>query len=338
VGQALTERSTISQHRRPIPPVAGGEPRPRWSVMIPTYNCAHLLSETLASVLAQDLGSQEMQIEVVDDCSTRDDPEAVVAELGQGRVGFHRQPRNVGHTANFDTCIERSRGHLVHLLHGDDVVRPGFYRRLERGLVEHPEVGAAFCRHILADEQGHWRVISRLEQPAPGVLDGWLERIAIGQLLQPPAMVVRRSLYEHLGGFDRRIRQWSEDWEMWLRIAAHHPVWYEPEPLAVYRMRSGSLTSGAVSDGSATEECCRIVSYAGEYLPAALHARTAPLAREECVVGGYRRLRRRLDAGDRHAVTWPQIRAALRCSRSARVLLHTGLLCGAALRARAQAG
>lgn len=49
-----------------ILPVADGEPRPLWSVMIPTYNCASYLRETLASVLAQDPGPDLMQIAVVD--------------------------------------------------------------------------------------------------------------------------------------------------------------------------------------------------------------------------------------------------------------------------------
>ena len=50
-----------------LPPVPAGEARPFWSVMIPTYNCAVYLRETLASVLAQDPGPDRMQIEVVDD-------------------------------------------------------------------------------------------------------------------------------------------------------------------------------------------------------------------------------------------------------------------------------
>ncbi|MFZ0430475.1 MAG: glycosyltransferase, partial [Acidobacteriota bacterium] len=81
-----------------------------WSVMIPTFNCATFLRETLASVLAQDPGPAQMQIEVVDDRSTKDDPEEVVRELGRGRVAFHRNRRNQGVTANFNSCVARSRG------------------------------------------------------------------------------------------------------------------------------------------------------------------------------------------------------------------------------------
>src|ERR1700758_2683106 len=88
-----------------ITPVPSDVKRPLWSVMIPTYNCANYLRETLQSVLAQDPGPDVMQIEVVDDCSTKDDPEGVVREIGQGRVQFYRQPKNGGVTRNFNTCI-----------------------------------------------------------------------------------------------------------------------------------------------------------------------------------------------------------------------------------------
>ena len=112
-----------------IAPVSEAVNRPLWSVMVPTYNCANYLELTLKSVLEQDPGPEQMQIEVIDDRSTKDDPEAVVNEIGKGRVSFFRQPQNVGAQANFTTCVQRSRGHLVHILHGDDAVLPGFYRR-----------------------------------------------------------------------------------------------------------------------------------------------------------------------------------------------------------------
>src|SRR5215211_2985875 len=107
-----------SSYRAMIPPVSDGAARPFWSVMIPTYHCARFLRQTLESVLSQDPGPDWMQIEVVDDGSTLDDPGGVVAEVGKGRVGFYRQPQNVGHTKNFEICLKRSRGKVVHLLHG----------------------------------------------------------------------------------------------------------------------------------------------------------------------------------------------------------------------------
>ncbi|HVF79941.1 MAG TPA: glycosyltransferase [Solirubrobacteraceae bacterium] len=319
-----------------ISALPSGVARPRWSVMIPTYNCAEYLRVTLASVLEQDPGPDVMQIEVVDDCSTRDDPEAVVAELGSGRVAFFRHARNVGHIVNFDTCLQRSRGRLVHLLHGDDYVRPGFYRALEHGFVQRPEIGAAFCRQILMDERGNWRVVSPLERPERGVLTGWVDRLAVGQRLQPPSIAVRREVYERLGGFDPRIRRWSEDWEMWLRIAAHYPVWYEPEPLAVYRMHGESITSHAVLDPDSIRECCRIVSIAQSYLPADRYPQLARQAREECVLGAYRRLRRRLAGGQIDPLSRQHLAAAVWCSRSPRAVLRMLLLYALWWRARSR--
>lgn len=226
-----------------LEPVTDGEPRPLWSVMIPTYNCADYLRETLASVLSQDPGPDIMQIEVVDDCSTADDPRLVVEETAGSRVSFFRQSENVGYIRNFETCLARSQGRLIHLLHGDDLVRAGFYQRMQGGFERHPEIGAAICRHIYMDEDGHWRSLSPLERSDAGVLENWLETLASGQRVATPAVVVRREVYERLGGFDRRFTCAGEDWEMWVRIAAHFPVWFEPEPLAAYRMkRSGSLT------------------------------------------------------------------------------------------------
>src|SRR5919202_7111228 len=69
-------------HRAPVPPVETGVRRPRWSVMIPTYNCAGYLETALRGVLAQAPGPERIQIEVVDDHSTADDPEEVVRRVG----------------------------------------------------------------------------------------------------------------------------------------------------------------------------------------------------------------------------------------------------------------
>ena len=259
--------SVNHSYRATIQPIQESSHRPLWSVMIPTYNCAHYLRETLASVLAQDPGADVMQIEVIDDCSTKDDPRAVVEELGKGRVGFYQQPQNVGYIKNFETCLQRSHGRLVHLLHGDDRVLHGFYHKLQRGFEEHPEIGAAFCRHIFMDELGNWTGLSWLEQPDCGILNNWLERIAVQQRIQAPSIVVRREVYESLGAFDRRMTCWGEDWEMWVRIALHYPVWYEVEPLALYRKSSTSLTGNSIRTGKNIQDFRQAIDIVREYLP-----------------------------------------------------------------------
>ncbi|WP_051531642.1 glycosyltransferase [Sphingomonas sp. URHD0057] len=214
--------------------------RPRWSVMIPAYNSAAFLRRTLASVLAQDQGPGRMQIEVVDDASS-DDPRSIVDEVGGGRIGFFAQPANRGQIGNLNCCIERARGEIVHLLHGDDYVLPGYYAALDRAF-ERSEVGAAFCRWMIVDESDRTLTVSEPEQEHAGLLKDALAHLAAEQRIVTPSIAIRRRVWEQLDGFDSRLRC-AEDWEMWVRIAAHHAIWYEPELLAAYRRHDGSTTA-----------------------------------------------------------------------------------------------
>jgi glycosyltransferase involved in cell wall biosynthesis len=314
------------RYRTAIPPVASGE-RPLWSVMIPTHDCASYLREALRSVLDQDPGPQRMQIEVVDDASS-DMPEAVVEELGQGRVSFFRQPRNVGHVANFNTCLERSRGHLVHLLHGDDCVRDGFYAAMERLLEAEGSAGAAFCRYIAIDEAGDWSSIAPLEQRSRGLIGDWLEKIAVGQRLQTPCMVVRRQVYEQLGGFDRRPKGLGEDWEMWVRISAHYPVAYEPGPLALYRVHSSSLSGRMLRTGENVRDLRRVIEINREHFAPAQADEITRRALRETATTCLRRARRLLGAGDT-AGMWAQVREAIRSDASPRVLAEAAAVVSA---------
>ncbi len=289
-----------------------------WQVY--TYNCANYLRETLASVLAQDLGPEVMQIEVVDDHSTKDDPEAVVRELAGDRVSFYRQPENVGYIKNFNTCLQRSQGKLIHLLHGDDCVKNGFYRKLQSAFEENSELGAAFCCHFYIDENGHYQGGPPLEQPESGILSNWLERIAIEQRIQTPSIVVRRNVYEKLGGFDCRFSCCGEDWEMWVRVAAQYPVWYEVEPLALYRIHSNSLSRMSIRTGADIQDLRMAIEIMQSYFPIPIAKKLSNKARENVALYSVRHLvSKMLTLGDLTAATI-QIQEALKCSRSGKVL------------------
>jgi GT2 family glycosyltransferase len=307
-------------YRSLISPIRDRKPRPRWSVMIPTYNCANYLRETLASVLEQDPGADVMQIEVVDDCSTQDNPAAVVEELGKGRVGFYQQPQNVGYIRNFETCLQRSRGRLVHLLHGDDFVKDGFYRQMELAFDKNPDLGAAFCRHIAVDERGDRIWISDLEQSETGIFIPGIERLAVKQRIQTPSIVVPRHIYEHLGGFDRRFSCCGEDWEMWVRIASKYPIWYETEPLAVYRIHSQSISRLSTRTGADIRDLRMAIEIVKPYLPAQIADRISRQAKEHWALFSLRHLAPKMLAmGDRRGAL-NQMIEALKCSRSLEVI------------------
>lgn len=252
--------------------------RPKWSVMIPVFNCKDYLVQTLASVLNQDLGPDLMQIEVVDDGSTDGDIQNLVETIGKGRIDYYRQPVNLGNVRNFETCINRSKGELIHLLHGDDFVKPGFYLKMQRLMEENPEAGAGCSdwEYITSSGGSLWN--NPMIDNQKGILDNWLERIATQQLLQTPAVVVKRSTYEALGSFYAVSSM--EDWVMWVRIAAHYPVAYLPEKLACYRVHSMNITSDSFSSGKNYLELQKTIALNMQYLPIADRKRVEKACRK----------------------------------------------------------
>lgn len=315
----------IASVRLPDPPrilpVSDGAPRPFWSVMIPTYNCADFLRETLLSVLSQDPGPEQMEIEVVDDCSTKDDPEAVVQELGRGRVRFYRQPRNAGAIGNFNTCVRRSRGHWLHILHGDDTVRPGYYAHAADAIGAHPEIGAVTFRYIYIFEDGHWQHLSEIESRTPTVLGSeFLERMMLTNEIMFPAMVVRRSVYEELGGFRPELVHCA-DWDMWLRTVLHRPIFYDPEPLACYRVHAAADTARLVSTGENVRDERRFMRFLSSYVPPDQARAVYRKGKRAAAIRATRRAQDLWRKGHRSSALI-QLREAVRSSVSPPVLKH----------------
>lgn len=222
--------------------------------MIPAYNCAAYLRRTLASVLAQDPGPEAMQIEVVDDGSTRDDPAAVVAELGRGRVGFYRNPRNLGATPTFNVCLERSRGCWVHLLHGDDLVLPGFYAECERALERMPDLVMVIGQVVMIDEEERWlQVIGPPPTSAGQLVADFLPQEAVAQIAQFAGVAVRRAAYERAGGFCTLFGHVA-DRDMWFRVGQLGPIWCTPRPFGLYRVHGGQDTGQQMLRGTNIRE------------------------------------------------------------------------------------
>ena len=247
-----------------IKPLPAGTIRPLWSVMIPAYNCSVYLEKTLKSVLLQDMGPDKMQIEVVDDGSTDADVEALVLQIGKGRVGYHRQEKNVGSLRNFETCINRAKGHIIHLLHGDDKVKTGYYEKITELFNRFPDAGAAYSAWDYIDDKDNFIRHSRVENDIEGILEDWLLKLAEHQRLQYACISVKREVYEKLGSFYGVI--YGEDWEMWARIAKHYPTAYTPEVLVEYREHESTISMQSFLTGNNIRDINKVIQTIYGYL------------------------------------------------------------------------
>lgn len=200
---------------------------PRISVIIPTFNRAGLIVETVESVWAQTMSDYELI--VVDDGSTDDTQQSLVA--WDGRI-VSRRIEHAGQGAARNAGLEIAKGEHVAFLDSDDLWQPSFLEKASGALDRNPNAGFAYCDYATFDEHG---IIRTADMPPRYKLGGHL----FGELLESDfictgAILVRRVCFDQVGGFDPRLVP-VEDWDMWLRLARRYDAVYLDEPLARIR-------------------------------------------------------------------------------------------------------
>ncbi|HEV2173460.1 MAG TPA: glycosyltransferase family 2 protein, partial [Nitrospira sp.] len=125
------------------------EETPLVSIVIPTYNRPNHVILTLKSVLAQTYSNLEV---IVQDNASELDLTATIAELGDRRVRYFRNERNLGATRNFALGLGHAAGEFVGLLADDDLIDPQFVEKLVSPLVTHPDAVVSFCNFWIIDE------------------------------------------------------------------------------------------------------------------------------------------------------------------------------------------
>jgi glycosyltransferase involved in cell wall biosynthesis len=200
-----------------------------------------------------------MEIVVVDDCSSDVDVASLVESIAGSRVTFQRNKSNLGLAGCWNSCIERSRGEWIHILHQDDYVDEAFYRRL-RVLAElHPEVALLATRSFMVDENGVItsvtpRVLS-LEKGG-NVIDEFFYHTPI----QCPGVVVRRRCYEEVGGF-REDLKYTLDCEMWARTIKAKAGFVTSDVLAYYRADAENQSRKLWKSGEALADIAKLNAF-----------------------------------------------------------------------------
>jgi len=191
------------------------ENKPLVSVIIPTFNRATMVVEALDSVLAQSY--QSLEIIVVDDGST-DDTEVRLASYGE-RIKVIRRALNRGVSAARNCGIRQSCGHYVVLLDSDDLWLP---KKIERQLDffrKHPQAMICQTEEIWMRRGKRVNPKYKHRKYSGSIFPHCLPLC----IVSPSAVMIKRELLSQVGLFDEQLPA-CEDYDLWLRIAAHHPI------------------------------------------------------------------------------------------------------------------
>ena len=234
---------------------------PEISVVVPAYNAARYLAQTLESLCAQTLRSWELI--VVDDGSS--DDTMVIARhfaLRDERISFRQQPNTgVAAARNAGLFAASPDAWAIMFLDADDVLEPNALAALSAALRAHPSAVGAHGQVRFIDDEGRPIRVGEAEawgRERRALVDGkivdWPPHlpttlavlILLNRMRTPGCVLLRRALVESLGGFDPDPRAAiAEDYLLWLRLACRGDFVFLDQLVLAYRLHeqnaSGNL-------------------------------------------------------------------------------------------------
>jgi len=219
------------------------EQSPTFSVIIATYNRAHLVGRAIRSVLAQTY--QDFEVLVVDDGSTDETPAAVGA-FDDPRLVYLRREQNGGASATRNMGIRRARGKYISFLDDDDEFLPEFLAESYRVFEAAPEsVGFGWCgihniRDSIEDEkflsEEIWQPDFRNREHA------YLSSLRSRGIGSGCGLTVRRTCFDIVGLFDEAL-QTAVDTDILVRFFRHFDFVVVPKVLVkVHKHNHGRVS------------------------------------------------------------------------------------------------
>lgn len=287
---------------------------PDVSVVIPTYNRADMLGETLDSVASQTFADWECI--VVDDGST-DDTRALVETYARRDPRFrYVWQENASCAAARNHGVRVAEGRYIAFLDSDDLFRPDKLEWQVRLLDDNPDAVMVYGNTWMfthgEPERGRLYQENLTDKPAG---DAFEQLLVCSSIYAP---LVRTSVFRQTRGFDEEMKC-AEDWDAWLELSKFGKTLFEPRIALDYRVHSGNKSGASLHH----------VGYAMKVFRR--HVKDVPLRRRWRMWRGIRRyfrseyLTRRL-LREAHALNlqgdWPRARHCLR----ALLWLKPGLL------------
>lgn len=205
------------------------------SIVIPVFNRAHLVPRVIGSVLAQSY--RNLDIVIVDDCSSDDIVEAVAA-LDDPRVRLIRRERNGGASACRNTGVAASRADWIAFHDSDDLCT---FDRIElsvRKMMTLPKeyigVYGAILLYTEGKEEDYSRKVTALlpRRSEPQLSGDMSARTRQGNIMNLPTILVQKAALLAAGPFDERLRR-NVDWDLCLRLTQRGHFGFVPEFLVL---------------------------------------------------------------------------------------------------------
>jgi glycosyltransferase involved in cell wall biosynthesis len=226
---------------------------PTVSVIMAAYNHAPFVAQAIQSVLSQ--RGVDFEFLIADDGSV-DGTRAAIETIHDDRIQFVPNPVNRGAAIVTNELIGRARGEFVALINSDD-----YWSHDEKlaeqvaTLSENPAIAACFGRARFVDGRG--RAIDSASLTFGTVFDQenrsrgrWLRRFFDeGNCICHPTMLIRRSCYSEIGLYSAKLRQ-LPDFDMWVRLVKHRPIYVADRIWIDYRIRPGKNASSQTAENS----------------------------------------------------------------------------------------
>lgn len=210
------------------------ENNPLVSVVIPMYNAGRYITQAVDSVLAQTY--RPIEILVVDDGST-DDSAAILQAYGS-RIRYLHQ-KNQGQSIARNRGITESQGELVAFLDADDFWLPDKIARQVDSLSRAPRAGLAHTDVLFLENSTGQR--SHRPSRKAEYVGNCSDLLFRQNKLTISSVLLRKECLTQVGLFDGVFR-YTDDYDMWLRIAPHYEFCYVDEPLVIYRLHHTNIS------------------------------------------------------------------------------------------------
>lgn len=207
----------------------------RVSIIIPAYNAARYISETIKSVLAQT--HVDFEILVVDDGSS-DNTEEIVKLIDDERIKYFKQ-KNSGQASARNKGISESSGEFIAFIDADDLWNP---QKLEEQLkvFSSNDIGLSYTGRRFIDSHSHK---TGAEEPAR--INADLKDLIFNNFITCSSVVVRSEILKKHNFFFRDQRQGVEDWDLWLRLALVSKFAAVSKPLTSYRIHPENISKNS---------------------------------------------------------------------------------------------